>query len=486
MLVVMVCIKQTFAAPSDTIISTLLDLDSYQPWVIYGDENGNRLGWSVSGAGDVNGDGFDDVIVGAPVLGPDQEGTVFVYHGRAQGLTSTPDWTMDGGVQGVRFGNSVSGAGDVNGDGYDDVIIGAEDYKVAYGEPGDPKSGAAFVYLGSEDGLSDTPAWRVLAEVKEIGLGHAVSSAGDVNGDGFDDVIVGAPNFESDSAEANEGKVYLYLGSSDVMSTTAHWTYECDLVGATCGNSLGDAGDIDGDGFDDVIVGAPHFDVSINEEGAAFVFQGSPSGLNAAPDGIILGDQEDGELGSSVAGAGDVDGDGFDDIIIGAKNYPHEGELNMGAAFLYKGSADGLNLTHDWESFGSEVDSLYGASVHEAGDVDNDGYGDVIIGAYYFGTNGGSDQPDEGAAYLYKGSPTGLEISPDWITTGSKAEAQFGFSVGAAGDVNGDGGGDVIIGAPYYKFDEKTVVGSALVYFTQEVDLEYSVFIPLLVAQDGE
>ena len=205
-IVMVVCVKQTFASSRETIIPTVLDLDSDQPWVIYGKENGDNLGWSVSAAGDINGDGFSDVIVGAPLYGPEQEGTVFVYHGGEGGLNSIPDWTMGGGEKGIRFGNAVSGAGDVNGDGYDDVIIGAEDFKVDFGTSGEPKSGAAFVYYGSENGLLDTHAWRVLAEAKEINFGRAVSSAGDVNGDGYDDVIVGAPYLRASQPMPTKGK----------------------------------------------------------------------------------------------------------------------------------------------------------------------------------------------------------------------------------------------------------------------------------------
>jgi hypothetical protein len=497
--VIMVCVKQTFAASPhsissvETIIPTSITLTSYYNWSFEGEDSGDELGWSVSGAGDLNGDGVEDILIGAPMSqrdtpdSVDNEGVTFAFYGGSQGLSSTPDWMMGSGFQGYRFGSAVSGAGDVNGDGFDDVIIGAEDYKVDFGLSNQPKSGAVFVYSGSAGGLSETPAWTVLAEAKEIDLGSAVSDAGDVNGDGYDDVIVGAPYYESEAGQDNEGKVYLYLGSPGGLNTTPDWTYECGQATASCGLALGSAGDVNGDGYDDVIVGAPHFDGSFNQEGAAFLFHGSPEGLSAAPDWTIQGHQAGGEVGSSVAGAGDLNGDGFDDVILGAPFYPYGSELNVGAAFVYYGSTTGLSLVPDWETYGTEPASMYGASVHGAGDIDQDGYGDVIIGAYLFGIYGSTEnQPHEGASYLYKGSPTGLGTLPNWMSSGDKAEAWFGYSVGAAGDVNGDDMDDVIVGAPMYRMDQRIILGSARVYYAQKAAPEYFIFFPIISGQDGE
>jgi hypothetical protein len=495
--VILICVRQTFAASSQSTFSTgTIDpfttnmiLPSLFDWSYTGTVNGDDMGYSVSGAGDVNGDGFDDIIIGSPLYTKDiyREGVSFVFYGAMQGLRSTPDWMIGSGLQGCRFGNSVSSAGDVNGDGFDDVIIAAEDYKVNFGMSGEPKSGSVFLYYGSAEGLLETPAWQILAETPEITLGHAVSSAGDINGDGYDDVIVGAPKYESEAGQDNEGKVYLYLGGSAGLSPLPDWTYECNQPTASCGNSLGSAGDINGDGYDDILVGAPHFDGDFDQEGAAYLFLGSSSGLSTTPDWQIRGNQTGSELGSAVAGAGDVNDDGHDDIVVGASRYSQEEGVHNGAAFGFYGSPSGLSTLRNWETYGAEADAMYGASLDGAGDIDQDGYGDVIIGAYLYGTHGSVDtQPDEGAIYLFRGSAAGLETVPHWMVASGKAESWFGFAAGIAGDIDRNGVDDIIVGAPLYKADLKTLIGSAFAYYAHGAPQEYRGFLPLILSQDAE
>ncbi|HBX69320.1 MAG TPA: hypothetical protein DEH25_08030 [Chloroflexi bacterium] len=189
------------AARSALMLEMNPDPATVANWTFDGSQDGAEFGYAVAAAGDVNGDGFADVIIGAPLYsrqtpeGVDREGAAFVFLGSSSGLGATPDWVMGSSMQGAAFGSSVAAAGDVNGDGFADVIIGAPEYKVDFGMSGEPKSGAAFVYYGSETGLSLAPDWFVLAEAAEIRLGDAVAGAGDVNGDGFDDVIVGASLF---------------------------------------------------------------------------------------------------------------------------------------------------------------------------------------------------------------------------------------------------------------------------------------------------
>lgn len=477
--------RQSISLINGTVRSTII-LPDYPSWSYKGVSSGDEMGYSVSGAGDINGDGYDDVIVGSPqyTTNIDPEGVAFVFHGSDHGLSSSPDW-LSNGIKGSRFGHSVSGAGDVNGDGYDDVIIGAPYYKVDFGGSGVPQSGAVFVFHGSDIGLGEDPAWEMLAEAPDIDFGFAVSDAGDVNNDGFDDVIVGAWKYESADEQANEGKVYLYLGGLTGLSDTPVWTFECNSPTASCGRTLASAGDVNGDGFDDVIVGAQNYDGDFDQEGAAYLFFGNAGGLSISPDWTIQGGQENAMLGSSVSGAGDVNDDGYDDVLVGSQGYS-TGELILnGATFAYYGSSTGLNTTQDWVTYGEEDGSRYGCSVHSAGDINQDGYGDVLIGSYYYGSLGSPDnQPDEGAAYLFNGGETGLGTLPSWEGSGRKANAWFGYSVGTAGDVNGDGMEDVIIGAPYYKWDDKTPVGIAFAFYAEMEADEYSVYLPFIIFQE--
>jgi hypothetical protein len=172
--------------------------------VIEGDEGGALFGASVAGAGDVNGDGYDDIAVGAPQFdtGEEDVGAVFVYHGSAGGLSGTPDWTAEAGPTGSRFGYSVGAAGDVNGDGYADLVVGAPGWEDSPKE--EPLEGGIFVFLGSSGGLALAPAWRAEGDKAEAGLGHAVGTAGDVN----NDIMAGAPDYRH--GELIVGRAFLF------------------------------------------------------------------------------------------------------------------------------------------------------------------------------------------------------------------------------------------------------------------------------------
>ncbi|MBK8553955.1 MAG: FG-GAP repeat protein [Ignavibacteria bacterium] len=147
-------------------------------------------------------------------------------------------------------------------------------------------------------------------------------------------------------------------------------------------------------------------------------------------------------FGNSVSTAGDVNGDGYSDVIIGALEFDN-GQINEGAAFLYHGSSSGCSAFSNWSTEGNQVDASFGTSVSSAGDVNGDGYSDVIIGSLFY-DNG---QTDEGRAYVYHGSASGLSVTSDWIAESNNDSSYFGISVSSAGDVNGDGYSDVIVGA---------------------------------------
>jgi hypothetical protein len=224
----------------------------------------------VATAGDVNGDGYADVIVGAPYYanGQTDEGRASVYHGSASGLSITAKWTAESDQADAKFGNAVATAGDVNGDGFADVIVGAPNY-----DNGQTDEGRASVYHGSAGGLSATPNWTSESDQDSAKFGNSVAIAGDVNGDGYADVIVGAPNY--DNGQTDEGRVFVYHGSASGLSTTANWTAESDQASAYFGYSVATAGDVNGDGYADVIVGAPNYDNGQADEGRAFVYYGN-------------------------------------------------------------------------------------------------------------------------------------------------------------------------------------------------------------------
>jgi len=420
-------------------------LGSTPAWSAEGDQQDTHFGTAVSIAGDVNGDGYVDVIIGAPDYDGDQtgEGAAFVYHGGPTGLATTPTWTVHPTDQeNAHFGYSVSTAGDVDGDGHADVIVGVPDYD------GDQTSeGAAFVYQGGAGGLAATPAWSAHPTDQVYAhFGTAVSTAGDVNGDGYADVIVGAPDYDGD--QTGEGAAFVYQGGSGGLAATPAWSpHPTDQENGHFGYSVSTAGDVNGDGYSDVIVGAPNHDGEQPGEGAAFAYHGGPTGLATTPTWTVHPtNQENGHFGAAVSIAGDVNSDGYADVVIGAPDYD-DVQTDEGAAFVYQGGAGGLAATPAWSAHPTDqVYAHFGCSVSTAGDVDGDGHGDLAIGA----TGYDDGHTDEGGAFVYHGSPGGLAASSTWSTTGKQAGVLLGWSVSTAGDVNGDGYSDVIVGAPRY------------------------------------
>jgi hypothetical protein len=419
-------------------------------WIAESNQAYSDFGNSVASGGDVNGDGYDDVIVGAPSFdnGQENEGRAYVYHGSATRPSLTPDWTAESDQPKANYAGSVAGAGDVNGDGYDDVIVGAHTYDNEHGD-----EGRAYVYHGSADGLSLTANWIAESDQNAARFGSAVGGAGDVNGDGYDDVIVGAEFY--DHGQTNEGGAFAFYGSADGLSTTANWTAESNRGSVNFGSAVAGAGDVNGDGYDDVIVGADQYDNGQAFEGRAFAYHGSATGLSATANWMDESNQEFADFGNSVAGAGDVNADGFDDVIVGA-----HGHGDGGRAFAYHGSAAGLSASPNWTAEPNQEGASFGRSVVGAGDVNGDGYDDVIVGADDYG----NDQPYEGRTLSYCGSATGLKRRACAGSESNQAYAQFGWSVAGAGDVNGDGFGDAIVGAWGYDHGQDGE-GRAFAYF---------------------
>jgi hypothetical protein len=309
------------------------------------------MGGSVASAGDVNGDGYADVIVGSSAYdsGLNDEGAAFVFLGSASGIAngnpSTAHARFEGEQASSQFGASVASAGDVNGDGFADVIVGAGSY-----DNGQNDEGLAWIFLGSASGLTSGNVSIAHAQLEgnQAGMrfGWSVASAGDVNGDGFADVIVGAPFWENTvGGQVDEGAAFVFLGSASGVAygtpTNAHAQLEANRSSSSFGWSVASAGDVDGDGYADVVVGAPAYDNPTGNEGVAYVFLGSASGVAHGNPTTALAqiesDQIDALLGESVASAGDVNGDGFADVIAGARRYSG-GQTGEGGAFVLEGN----------------------------------------------------------------------------------------------------------------------------------------------------
>ncbi|MBK7445971.1 MAG: FG-GAP repeat protein [Ignavibacteria bacterium] len=419
-------------------------------WKFEVNQTDANFGYSVACAGDIDNDGYSDVIIGSPFYdgGLTDEGKVYLFNGGSAGLNMvTADWTYESNQDSAQIGFSVATAGDVNGDGASDVIIGANLYDngITF------NAGRIFVFNSIHGALPSTPSTTKNGSRADENYGWSVSTAGDVNGDGYSDIIVGAPFYFG--GQTDEGKCVVYLGSATGIAATAIWSEESDHIGGQFGISVSTAGDMNGDGYADVIAGGNYLDNGQLDEGRALVYLGYSGGIRTTAEVVYENNQAGSQFGYSVATAGDINGDGFSDVICGAYNYDNPSS-NEGAAFVYLGSARIIG-GYIWYKEGTSSGQEYGYSVSTAGDVNGDGYSDVIIGAPGY-QNG---QNTEGAAFVYHGSSTGLPFTPDWIAEGNGIGRYFGYSVSSAGDVNGDGYSDVIIGGPYNSY------GSAEVYF---------------------
>jgi hypothetical protein len=441
-------------------------VSALRDWSAESNESWRYLGSSVATAGDVNGDGYADVIVGAPgcdfhlhhVPGANQ-GRAYVWHGSADGVNggvngvpSNADWEAPHESSMACVGMSVSTAGDANGDGYADVIVGGPTY---YG--GKMEEGAAWLYLGSGDGLEEDAVNTDEGNQAYAWFGASVATAGDVNGDGYADVIVGAPSFSD--GQDNQGAAWVWHGRSSGISSLRDWYYAGDDAASWFGTSVATAGDVNGDGYSDIIVGAPG---QYSGGGYVAVFHGGPSPLNEASYWAKAGGEAGAQLGFSVATAGDVNGDGFADVIVGSKEWDGGAGDEEGGVWVFKGRATGIDPSHLWHRSGGRAYAKYGYAVGTAGDVNGDGFSDIIIGAPTW--TGDDGHIAEGAAWVYRGTFGGLELDDCWDAVSDQPGAQYGFSVGTAGDVNGDGYADIVVGAPYWE-DLAGEEGAAFAYY---------------------
>ena len=475
--------------------------------------NYDDIGEEVASAGDVNGDGLEDVIIGAPDWKNSSSttfGGAYVIFGSE---TARPDISLssldplDGFLivsetnRDFELGFDVSSAGDVNNDGYDDVMIGAPFSEIG----GDDDVGRAFVIFGGPGtfgtpdgsgrstldvgGLLPAQGFVIVGAAAEDQLGYSVSSIGDINGDGIDDIAIGAKNTSTNGNYSGETYViYGTEGGFGVVDATGRAIIDVGNLSPTTGfviqgstkytnsgdalgHSLGAAGDVNGDGFSDLIVGANEVleEVGVigKSTGEAYVIYGTDSGfgsldaagravvqtefLSAGEGFVISGDWGLGQvrLGETLAGAGDVNGDGFDDVMVAAFAAGPEGRVHV----IYGGPAapgitDGngrqvfetstMSEQTGFTVFGESLAVRFGASVDGGGDVNGDGFEDIIIGA-----NRGDEGADEGGeAYIVYGRLLAASDTPV-IQTGTAAAEVL---IGGAGndDISGMGGADVV------------------------------------------
>jgi hypothetical protein len=426
------------------------------------------FGCQLSGAGDVNGDGYDDAMVVSDAS------SVRVYLGSEQGLTSTDRDDLALPQQerkDCRF--IVSPAGDVNGDGYDDVMI-------TYTSP--TLTSYVRVVLGSADGIDPdtTLTIRPSNPTAYDRFGLALSGAGDVNGDGYDDIIIGAPVASNPSQ--GDGAAYIYLGSEDGIDTTTERKLSVpptrNRLPRYLGSSVSGAGDVNDDGYDDVIVGS-------GQGGMAYVFHGGEHGISAStPETIAIRSSGNAYTSAYVAGLGDTDGDGYDDVGVALNDPYSQSRASASVAFVYPGSAAGITSTRtDISPTDAGLEGRFVLRPSAAGDTNGDGFADVALGvSYYYALS-----PNAVATVrLLSGSAFGVDPTTAFslATHDAALHSLQSITVATAGDLNNDGLDDLILGsfiasaAPEGKpYDPLAFPGS--------VTIEYGSWSPPLFVPEG-
>lgn len=458
--------------------------------------------WGISRLGDrsfakfldISGDGKSDVVLAAPLA--NGVGEVYVFNSDdLQSLligtdlsASNAKYTLSAGSSEDQFGYSVAIGGDINGDGYSDILVGAP-----YADNGITNNGKVYIYYGNLPNRMDTTPDIVIRGVESNDhLGFAVSPAGDVNGDGFDDIIIGAPDaYRSNPPLA--GSAYIFYGGPFLGDKPGYpdnlYADDADVILTgeesqdKFGSSTSWAGDFNGDGYGDVIVGAPLAHVNGNTMGQAYIYFGGPA-MNADVDVTITAAAFKDWLGSSVSRAGDVDANGCGDVVVGAP-YADAGGIDRGAAYILYGhgrACDGMSPPQsiDLSNAGSSVGVLngsvdyghFGISVEYGGKVNSDSYDDVIIGGLYQGTK---DFFISGRAYIYFGGQSVDGMSPFELIGevqtdefGNRLNTAYGSAIAGAGDVDGDGYYDALVGA--FRADQ-TAPGGTITMDTGKVYL---------------
>ncbi|GAA3943786.1 T9SS type A sorting domain-containing protein [Chitinophaga oryziterrae] len=388
------------------------------------------MGYKVSTAGDINNDGYDDIMLGAPgyINGQGGNGAIFIYYGSSRGINPTRYTLLTSNVAGGQYGTNMAGGGDVNGDGYDDIVT------IAPTDSANSQGGIS-VYYGAAAGIETTPE-TVYGDPAYGQFGSSIAITKDVNGDLIDDIIVGSSG--ASHGQTYEGTVTLIYGGPWGISYTPWTVIESNQAGLHLGSQVSGALDINNDLYNDIVVGA---------DNKIFVYFGGPAGIEVTPASSMILNAPGTFHEYALAGGGDINNDGHGDILIGFPNYSN-GQSLEGAVNVYYGNSTGIDTIPATILEGNVDSTYYSGTLAFAGDINNDGFSDIVVGAR--AQNNNINQIGEGMAYVYYGRSNGINPVPASTIQSNQANALMGFSVDGAGDVNGDGYSDVLIGAMLY------------------------------------